>query len=177
MTSPQHQDLQSCFNHIARSITQCQGNDSQNLNQALENMDTLAIIAADSDRSGFQDTCLLVQDKFHQIVRQNGKLDERQLAQLKKWTQLAADYLQQSNTDTADALTGFFTISELYDDLNNEDLIVLKELLEKECVLDDANLIEQEDNVNDIPFPVIDLSRPRQAIYELARRVSGENKP
>ncbi len=177
MTSPQHQDLQRCFNHIASSITQCQGNDSQNLNQALENMDTLAIIAADSDRSGFQDTCLLVQDKFHQIVRQNGKLDEQQLAQLKKWTRLAADYLQQSNTDTADALTGFFTISELYNDLNDDDLNVLKELLEKEYVQSDSRLLDRDDNVNNIPFPVMDLSGPRQAIYELVRRVSGENKP
>ena len=132
MTYLLQQDLQHCFEQIAKSITVCRVADSKNLRSAFENIEKLAIIAADTDRNGFQDTCLLIQDKFNQIVEEKGQLDEHELFQLRQWTDLAANYLRQSNRETAEALTGFFTISELYDDLNNNDLKILKELLAKE---------------------------------------------
>lgn len=165
MSSNINSNLELLVDHVFQSIPHQENIDALSLQDVLNNIETLGTVAGESDRLGFQDICLLVQEIYSDIIELNNTLSSTQLELLKQWQILASNYLKDSKHSSTDALTNFFKHSELNSSLEESDLNILKEMLHKESNNFQTLFSEIITNIeNNQPFKLSFLNEKLEAL-------------
>jgi chemotaxis protein histidine kinase CheA len=124
--------LEELIDQLSQSIPSQENINSESIKIALDNIANLATAAAENNRLGFQDICLLVQETFSDIIDSNNTLDNKQYESLQLWKILALNYVKDSKTSTINPLLSFFKRPDLNCSIVDDDLAVLNDVLEKE---------------------------------------------
>lgn len=154
MSSNTNTILQGLIDQVSQSIPAQENIDAVALQSVLNNIETLGTIAGENERLGLQDICLLVQETFSDIIQTSTTLNGKQLELLKQWRILASNYIRDGKESTANALTSFFKHSELNSAIEDDDLVILKDMLKKEGNLfqslfsDICNAIKNDETFN-----------------------------
>ncbi|MCZ6802882.1 MAG: hypothetical protein O7D86_02815 [Proteobacteria bacterium] len=124
--------LEGLIDQISQSIPEQDKLDPSSLQIVLNNIEALGIAAGENERIGFHDICLLVKETFSDIIENTNILNDKQFELLKQWRILASNFIKDSKQSAANALKDFFKRSELNSTVAENDLNVLKDMLEKE---------------------------------------------
>ncbi|MBL1142313.1 MAG: response regulator [Proteobacteria bacterium] len=143
--------LEELVDQFFLSIPSQEKINTESLQTALNNIGKLAITAGENGRLGFQDICLLIQEAYSDIVETTGILNPDQYESLQLWRILISNYIRDSKTTTIEPIISFFKRSDLNFSINEEDLAVLREVLDKESqqfhILFSGIIPDLEDNI------------------------------
>ncbi len=161
-------NMNACLEDLIRTISTQEYSDSSPVQSVLDNIEALALEAGELDKHGFQDVCLLVQEKISDIADTQGQLNTDQYSLLNQWHVLASSYLKKSDEDTATALLDFCFNSGLFGDMEESDLIIVKNMLGEEYAIEnDPDLIQNLDTSSK-PEPAIE-THTIEHIIEVAK--------
>ena len=127
-------NVNACLEDLIQTISGQEYSENSSVQSVLENIEALALEAGELEKHGFQDVCLLVQERISDIGDAEGQLTGEQYSLLNKWHELASVYLKHSSEETATALLEYCFQSGLFGEMQDSDLDIVKDMLGQEYI-------------------------------------------